>query len=63
VNGIVISEREIDNLPEVLLQLIDDSSLRDRLGREARKTIVSDFDTVVCTRVLGSLMSTAINKS
>jgi len=61
VNGIVINEREIDNLSAVLLQLIEDSSLRDRLGREARKTIVAGFDTAVCTRVLGSLMSTAIN--
>ncbi|HJO91123.1 MAG TPA: glycosyltransferase [Anaerolineales bacterium] len=61
VNGIVISERDPDGLSEALLQLIDDSALRDTLGRKARKTIIADFDTAVCTSVLGSLMSTAIN--
>ena len=61
VNGIVISERDSDGLSEALLHLIDDSSLRHRLGRKARETIVADFNTAVCTSLLGSLMSTAIN--
>ena len=61
VNGIVISERDSDGLSKALLQLIDDSLLRDKLGRQARKLIVSDFDTAVCTNVLSSLMSRAIN--
>ncbi len=61
VNGIVISERDPDGLSEVLLQLIDNSSLRHRLGRKARETIIADFNTVVCTSVLGSLMSSVIN--
>jgi len=63
VNGIVISERDPNSLSEALLRLIDDSSLRDRLGRKARETVVADFDTAVCTKVLDSLMSTAINNS
>ena len=61
MNGIVISERDPDGLSEALLHLIDDSSLRHRLGRKARETIVADFNTVVCTSLLGSLISTAIN--
>jgi glycosyltransferase involved in cell wall biosynthesis len=63
VNGIVISERDPNSLSEALLRLIDDSSLRDSLGRKARETVVADFDTAVCTKVLDSLMSTAINNS
>jgi glycosyltransferase involved in cell wall biosynthesis len=63
VNGVVISERDPDSLSESLLRLIDDSLLRDRLGRKGRETVVADYDTAVCTKVLGSLMSTAINKS
>ena len=61
VNGIVISERDPDGLSEVLLQLIDNSSIRHRLGRKARETIIADFNTVVCTSVLGSLISSVIN--
>ena len=61
VNGIIVSERDPDGLSGALLQLIDDSSLRNRLGSKARETIIADFDTVVCSSVLGSLMSTAIN--
>ena len=61
VNGIVISERNPDGLSKALLQLIDEPSLRDKLGRQARQLIVSDFDTAVCANVLSSLMSKAIN--
>ncbi len=63
INGMVVEQRNSDELARVLINLINDSSLRNELGDNARKTVMKDFDTYVCSKKLGSLILNTINKN
>lgn len=43
VNGLLVNEKDNHQLFEALVRLMNDNELRDRLGKEARKTIVNSF--------------------
>lgn len=55
-NGLLVPAGEAEVLADRIATLLDDDALRERLGRAARATVVSDFDCVRETRKLGALL-------
>lgn len=42
-NGVLFASQNIEELAEIIIQLIDDSSLREKLGSQARRTVIERF--------------------
>lgn len=47
VNGMLVELGFVDNLANAVCLLLSDSSLRKRIGCEARKTLLEKFDSEV----------------
>lgn len=55
VNGCIVPVGDISMLADSLERLVDDASLRNRLGRAGRKVVMRDFDEVGQVRKLANL--------
>lgn len=42
-NGYIVSPRDLDSIFQAIIRLVDDPSLRESMGRLARKRVVQDF--------------------
>ena len=63
INGMIVEQNNSNELTNILMKLINDSSLRNEIGNKARRTVVDKFDMYVCSKELGSLISNAIKNN
>ena len=60
VNGLVVPPRDADALADAIAQLGDDPKLRDRLGAQARETVVHHFNAAKTHRLLNTVFRRAL---
>lgn len=62
ITGLVVREHDPDALAAALARLMDNSPLRERMGKASRGRVISEFDSMACARRLGELMHMAISQ-
>jgi glycosyltransferase involved in cell wall biosynthesis len=56
-NGLLVSQRNAEELADALQKLIDDPDLREQLSRNARATVFEHFDSRSCVRTLAGFLT------
>jgi glycosyltransferase involved in cell wall biosynthesis len=62
-NGLLVPERDVNALAAALELLLHDAELRERLGRNARSTIVSEMSADAMAQKLAGLFFSAIGRT
>lgn len=62
-NGILIEPQNIQMFAEAMINLISNKNLRIQLGKEARQTIVKDFDVYKMTRRIEDVYSNVLSEN
>jgi glycosyltransferase involved in cell wall biosynthesis len=58
-NGLLVAPESAEALAGALARLLVDGGLRQRLGEQARRTVVAEYDLDANTALLGDLLRTA----
>jgi glycosyltransferase involved in cell wall biosynthesis len=62
-NGILVDQQNEQMLADAMLTLVRDKNLRNKLGEQARQTIIKDFDVCKMTKRIEEVYTNILSKN